>query len=169
MKFYVGAPVKNKKDDSQGNVKSIQYKEKVVGVFDYNTIVKVIVEWSDGMISEETEDTIELLGPMPIELGMKLDHEKLRWDLLPVKVMKKIVEVLMYGCKKYAAYNWLKVKGWKWRYYNAAKRHLEDWWDEGLEIDPESGLHNIDMAITNLIFLRGKMLGVKPPDYKEEE
>ena len=55
--------------------------------------------------------------------GVKYDDDKLDWSLLPIEPTEKIVEVLMFGAKKYAPDNWKYVDNSQTRYYNAAMRH----------------------------------------------
>ena len=41
-----------------------------------------------------------------MEKGLKLDFDKLRWDLLPIECVEEIVRVLTFGAKKYDDNNW---------------------------------------------------------------
>lgn len=101
--------------------------------------------------------------------GIKYDNGKLRWSLLPIKVMREVIKVLMHGAKKYKPDNWKYVEPWDKRYYNSTKRHLNDWWlgykNDGDEIEDKeerkeaikkldkSGYHHLAHAICCLIFL----------------
>lgn len=84
--------------------------------------------------------------------GIKYDNEKIKWNLLPIEVMRDVVKILMFGAKKYKPNNWKYVEPWDIRYYNAAKRHLNDWW-LGEKNDDETGLNHLAHAICCLIFL----------------
>jgi hypothetical protein len=84
--------------------------------------------------------------------GVKDDHGKLRWDLIPIKPLKEIAKVYNFGLKKYSENSWQNLPNARSRYYAAAKRHLEDWWDGDL-VDEESGLHPLAHTIWNLICL----------------
>ncbi len=86
-----------------------------------------------------------------LKKGIKHDHGKDQWWLLPLNVLSPVVKVLMFGAGKYAPYNWQRVKP-KERYYDACIRHLADW-QEGERIEPESGLPTLAHAICCLIFL----------------
>ena len=91
-----------------------------------------------------------------IELGVKYDQEKLRWDLLPMGPIKEVIKVLMYGVNKYAVNNWQKValdKGGDTRYYNAAMRHIDAWFSEEEKNDTESRYHHLAHAICCLLYL----------------
>lgn len=84
--------------------------------------------------------------------GMKFDTGKLRHDLLPLPPVHEVIRVLMYGAEKYDDDNWKIVGNKRARYYNAAKRHIDDWW-EGEQTDKESGYHHLAHAMCCLIFL----------------
>lgn len=112
-------------------------------------------------------------------MGRKERRGKLRYDLMPPRSFEKIVEVLTYGAEKYTVYgdctcnlpntghaascqsHKVKSKGdnnWKLvdnpidTYYAAAMRHLQKF-RLGESTDPDSGIHHIAHAITDLIFL----------------
>ena len=87
--------------------------------------------------------------------GVKYDDGKLRWSLVPGGPMREVVKVLMHGAAKYDDHNWAKVDNWRERYYNAARRHLDEWW-EGESLDKESNLHHLAHAMCCLLFLMGK-------------
>ena len=84
--------------------------------------------------------------------GMKFDGNKPRYSLLPKGVVNSVVEVLEFGAKKYSADNWQEVDNAKERYYNAAMRHIDLWWN-GEKLDPETNVHHLAHAATNLFFL----------------
>lgn len=58
----------------------------------------------------------------------------------------------MYGATKYGKWNWRSGMPWS-ELLDSAQRHQDDWW-EGTDVDYESGLHHLDHAIADLIFLR---------------
>lgn len=87
--------------------------------------------------------------------GRKYDDGKLRHDLLPLYPIHEVIKVLMFGANKYDDHNWKKVPNLRARYYNAAKRHIDDWW-EGQKLDTGdngSGLHHLAHAMCCLIFI----------------
>ena len=92
---------------------------------------------------------------MSLKNGVKHDQEKLRYDLLPWKPIEAVVRVLQLGAVKYSEHNWKKVEGWRWRYFNAALRHLVAWWC-GEQLDPECGEHHLAHAMCCLLFIMGK-------------
>ena len=91
--------------------------------------------------------TIEISG------GIKNDKDKPNWWLLPLETIEGIVEVLTYGAKKYKPNNWQKVS--IERNFAALLRHLSKW-QAGEEFDPESGLHHLDHALCDLMFMAWK-------------
>ena len=84
--------------------------------------------------------------------GMKFDSNKPRHSLLPKGAINSVIKVLEFGTKKYDADNWQKVNNAEERYYNAAMRHIDSWWN-GEKRDPETGIHHLAHAATNLFFL----------------
>jgi hypothetical protein len=84
--------------------------------------------------------------------GRKDDFKKLRWDLLPVEIIERVVLVLTKGAEKYDSYNWMKVSNAKERYYAAAMRHIIAW-RKGEIFDQEWNIEHLAHAICCLIFL----------------
>lgn len=84
--------------------------------------------------------------------GRKHDSNKPRYSLLPSGTVLNVVQVLEYGAIKYEIDNWQKVPDARTRYYDAAMRHINDWWN-GSEIDEESSLPHLAHAICCLLFL----------------
>jgi hypothetical protein len=84
--------------------------------------------------------------------GVKFDDGKLQWHLLPMQLLAGVVEVLMAGARKYAAWNWTRGMPYT-RAMNAAQRHINAF-AAGEDFDKDSGQHHIDHAICCLIFLR---------------
>lgn len=71
---------------------------------------------------------------------------KLRWDLLPLDLIEKIVEIYTFGAKKYAANTWADLPDGENRYRAALMRHMAAHC-KGEFRDPESGLlHAANMA-----------------------
>lgn len=88
----------------------------------------------------------------PKEQGRKDDSAKLRYSLLPSGTVNQVVQVLEFGSKKYADNNWQKVENSRTRYYDAAMRHIDAWFNGDLK-DAETGLHHLAHAICCLMFL----------------
>jgi len=88
----------------------------------------------------------------------KYDQGKLRYDLMPAKVLEQVVDVLTYGANKYTtkdsdgADNWHKCPDPNNRYYAAAMRHIQAW-RQGEILDKESGKPHLAHAICCLTFI----------------
>lgn len=78
---------------------------------------------------------------------------KARWSLLPIEVLEPVVQVLMFGAKKYAAWNFTNKEGLSWTETGESmQRHLNAWL-RGEDNDPESGLSHLGHIGCNLLFL----------------
>ena len=86
------------------------------------------------------------------EVGVKYDQGKLRFSLLPWIALREIVKVLMYGASKYTDRNWERGIVFS-RLYDATIRHLNSWWEDREEADPETGLSHLAHAGCNILFL----------------
>lgn len=79
------------------------------------------------------------------------DETKPRMSLVPAALLRGVARVLMHGAKKYAAHNWRKGMAWS-EPTSAALRHITAF-NEGEDLDPESGLSHLWHAACNLAFL----------------
>lgn len=75
---------------------------------------------------------------------------KLRWDLLPLDLIEKIVEVYDFGAKKYAPNTWKQLADGENRYRAALLRHLVAH-EKGELRDAESGLLHAQHLCWNAI------------------
>ena len=82
----------------------------------------------------------------------KNDAGKPRWSLLPTGTVAAVVRVLEHGALKYGVDNWQSVPEARTRYYDAAQRHLQAWW-EGELLDPESKEPHLAHAACCMLFL----------------
>lgn len=83
--------------------------------------------------------------------GTKHDSGKAPLNLLPTNSLIEIAKVLGFGASKYAAHNWkggLKES----RLIAAALRHIMAY-NDGEDLDPESGISHIAHAGCCLMFL----------------
>lgn len=87
-----------------------------------------------------------------MEPALKFDAAKVRLDLLSVPALIGTGEVLTFGAKKYASWNWTKGFDWS-RLYGAALRHLLAHMN-GENLDPESGLSHLDHLACCVMFLQ---------------
>jgi hypothetical protein len=88
-------------------------------------------------------------------VGAKCDGDKADWSLLPIEPVEEVVQVLMFGAKKYAPDDWKHVENGEVRYFNAAMRHILAW-KKGENTDPETGINHLAHATCCLLFLQWK-------------
>lgn len=84
--------------------------------------------------------------------GIKYDASKPRWSLIPQGTLEEVIKVLEYGANKYSPDNWKKVPEMEVRYYDAAMRHIDAYW-QGEYLDEESGQPHLAHAVCCLMFL----------------
>ena len=82
---------------------------------------------------------------------------KVPMHCVPARVLMELGLAMAEGGRKYGTYNYRNMGVRSSVYYDAAVRHLMDWW-EGTDIDPDSGLHHVTKAIASLVVLRDGML-----------
>jgi hypothetical protein len=88
----------------------------------------------------------------PTSDAIKYDSGKLRYDLVPVRPLRDLTQILTFGAAKYSDRNW--EKGFKWsRTYAALQRHLQTWYG-GEDKDSESGLSHLAHAACCIFFLQ---------------
>lgn len=94
---------------------------------------------------------------------------KVPTSYIPIPVLYECGLGMLDGAGKYGRYNWRAVGVRGSVYFDATKRHLDDWW-EGEDIDPDSvaQLHHLTKAITSLMVIRdamiqGKFIDDRPP------
>ncbi len=93
------------------------------------------------------------------ETGVKYDAGKAQLGLISSRFLNGLGRVLTYGARKYAAHNWRKGLHTS-RYYDALQRHLLAW-NDGEDVDPESGHSHLYHAACCLMFL-AETLEVRP-------
>lgn len=105
----------------------------------------------------------ELLNKSEDNSALKYDSNKTRFDLIPGNFYQYISAALNIGHVKYGKDNWrtgtpIDAS----RTYASIMRHLTEWFD-GLDVD-ESGSHNLDCALSQLLFLRYNLERCKNSD-----
>lgn len=106
-------------------------------------------------------------GDDPTQGGVKMDHGKTAYELIPVEGPAAVAAVLAYGAKKYAPRNWEQGMAWS-RPFAAIHRHLAAWWS-GETRDPDTGYSHLWHVATNVFFLiayeaRGRGTDDRPKD-----
>lgn len=97
---------------------------------------------------------------------------KVPFSVVPSQVIGEVGLALLEGGRKYGRHNY-RVAGIRVSvYYDAALRHLTQWW-EGQDMDPDSGLSHVTKAISTLVVLRdaminGKFTDDRPPSIDEK-
>ena len=82
----------------------------------------------------------------------KQDSGKLRIGLLPKKALGWVVRVLEYGARKYDTWAWRDNASEWTRQSDAVQRHI--WaWEQGEDLDQETGLPHLAHAICGLLIL----------------
>jgi hypothetical protein len=76
--------------------------------------------------------------------------DKLRWELLPLNLIKEVVKVYHFGAKKYAPNTWQELENGYDRYKAAMLRHIVAH-EEGERIDKESKLPHLAHAAWNAL------------------
>ena len=80
----------------------------------------------------------------------KYDQGKLRWDLLPLNLIEKVVEIYTFGAEKYGPNTWQNLEDGYNRYKAAMFRHLMEF-EKGNVIDDESGKEHLAHMVWNAI------------------
>lgn len=89
--------------------------------------------------------------------------KKVPLSTVPAPVMMEVGLAMLEGARKYGRHNYREAGVRASVYYDAAGRHLMDWW-EGTDLDPDSGLNHITKAIATLVVLRDAMINNKLTD-----
>lgn len=79
-------------------------------------------------------------------------------------VMAEVGLAMLEGGCKYGRHNYRYAGVRASVYYDALHRHMNAWWDEGEDIDPDSGLSHVTKAIATLVVLRDAMINSKFTD-----
>lgn len=86
---------------------------------------------------------------------------------LPLSAAVEVNRALEDGVAKYGAANWRITGVDASVYIDAAKRHIDQWWDGGQEQASDSGVHNLGHAMACLVIIidaqvNGKLLDDRP-------
>ena len=118
--------------------------------------------YQDGVFKQNTEITIDTKGIKETlqnnetvknlsTSAIRYDSGKNRLDLLPIRPLQHIAEVLTKNLDKYPERNWELGMSWS-RCYASALRHLFAWW-RGEDHDPQTGLSHLAHCACNILFL----------------
>lgn len=111
-------------------------------------------------------DTLEL-EPQGVNPKQQFGDRKVPLHLVPAPAMVAIAMGLKDGARKYGAYNWRYLPVETQTYVGAALRHLMAWQD-GEDIDPDSGNNHLAHAMASLAILvdaleSGQVKDNRPP------
>jgi len=85
--------------------------------------------------------------------AIKFDKEKPKMDLFPPKALKAIAQGMTHGAKKYNRFNYKLGEGLNWTQpYAACMRHLNAW-NDGEDMDEDSGLPHLWLAGCEMVML----------------
>lgn len=76
-----------------------------------------------------------------------LGAKKVSLTKLPAVAVLHASHAMMDGARKYGPYNWREKEVSAAIYIDAAKRHLDAWFDSREETAPDSGVHHLGHAI----------------------
>ena len=82
----------------------------------------------------------------------KNDAGKARWDLLPIKPIEEVVDILTQGAIEYGPNSWQETDNFEERYYAAIMRHITNY-RKGNIIDSKSKKHTLAHVMCNCVFL----------------
>lgn len=108
------------------------------------------------LVREEEENASKKDTNPKDAVGIK----KIPFSTVPATVLSEVGIALLEGARKYGRHNYRIASVRASVYYDAAFRHLTDWW-EGTDTDPDSGLSHITKAIAGLVVLRDAMIQSK--------
>lgn len=97
------------------------------------------------------------MGEKPTNPKDALGIKKVPLHCIPCGPLLELGLGMMEGGRKYGTHNYREMGVKASVYYDAALRHLMDWW-EGEDIDPDSGQHHVVKCMTTLLVLRDSML-----------
>lgn len=96
--------------------------------------------------------------------GMKLDHGKLRYELLPPEALKHLAAVYTFGAAKYAPNNWKTIRDGVKRGVGSLMRHLEAY-RAGEYLDPDSGVPHMACIMAQASFILWRQRKRNPAGY----
>jgi len=72
---------------------------------------------------------------------------------IPAAVIQHVGIAMLEGARRYGRHNYREAGVMASIYYDAARRHMDEFWEYGLDKDPDSPLHPVVKAIASLVVL----------------
>lgn len=116
-------------------------------------------------LSSHMQERFELLTSVTKDTNPKdaVGIRKAPMSTVSAPVIAEVGVAMLEGARKYGRHNY-RVAGVRGSvYYDAAMRHLMQWW-EGENLDPDSGMSHVTKAIASLVVLRDAMINDKLVD-----
>lgn len=82
-----------------------------------------------------------------------LGTKKVSLSKFPAVALAHGAHAMMDGARKYNAYNWRSNKVITSIYIDAAKRHIDEWFDASVETASDSGVHHLGHAMSCLAII----------------
>jgi hypothetical protein len=129
-------------------------------------------EYFDDRRKEDRERETRLVTTKDTNPKDAIGIKKPPLSTIPLPVLFEVGVAMLEGACKYRRHNY-RVSGVRATvYFDAAWRHLADWF-EGEDIDPDSGLHHVSKAIASLVVLRDAImrdmvLDDRPPKFDQD-
>ena len=121
--------------------------------------------------SDGSADYVVVDSPLPVTKDTNpkdaIGSKKSPLSVLPLPVLFEAGIVMLLGAAKYGRHNYRAIGVRASVYYDAAMRHLSQWW-EGEDVDGESGVSHLAHAICCLAIvrdsaIRGMLTDDRPP------
>ncbi len=124
-------------------------KELDIPRIDFDTILENDSLYDDAGVFIAYEDNS--LRQRSVTGGVKDNRGKAPLDLLPSKPLIAAAEIMAFGATKYKPHNWRLGLSWS-QTWSSLQRHLLSF-NDGEELDPETGSPHLAHALCQLMFL----------------
>lgn len=149
----------------QNDSVSLGYRFEYKGeVFEVNAVSHPRNERDVGAVGYRKVEAAECHPPVSLDPKGEAGSKKAPLHLLPAPAMEQIAWVHKSGAEKYGPYNWRSNQVCATTYVSAIRRHLGAWQD-GEDLDPESGIsHLAHIGASINILLDAKACGTLSDD-----
>lgn len=83
--------------------------------------------------------------------ALKETTGKVSYHLLIDEFVEEMIRVRHHGCEKYSDWDWMRGRDWS-DYIDAMRRHITDF-NQGEDLDHDSGLNHMAHVAVNAMFL----------------